>query len=79
MLYYFWKTQKETIMKTITRELPALESAYPLGLLAPEEKILFLDIETTGFAARSSSLYLIGCIYRKGGMFHSIQWFAERP
>lgn len=66
-------------MKTITRELPALESAYPLGLLAPEEKILFLDIETTGFAARSSSLYLIGCIYCKGGMFHLIQWFAERP
>ena len=34
--------------------------SYPLERLAPVERILFIDIETTGFAARSSYLYLIG-------------------
>ncbi|MDE6418963.1 MAG: ribonuclease H-like domain-containing protein [Lachnospiraceae bacterium] len=66
-------------MKTITRELPALESAYPLEQLGEKEDILFLDIETTGFAARSSSLYLIGCIYYRRDRFYLIQWFAEQP
>ncbi|MBD5532292.1 MAG: ribonuclease H-like domain-containing protein [Lachnospiraceae bacterium] len=66
-------------MKTITRELPALESAYPLEQLGEKEEILFLDIETTGFAARSSSLYLIGCIYYRRDRFYLIQWFAEQP
>ncbi len=66
-------------MKTITRELPALTTAYPLELLGNEEDILFLDIETTGFAAKSSSLYLIGCVYFRRGGFYLIQWFAEQP
>ena len=34
---------------------------YPLDRLAPLERVLFLDIETTGFTAKSSYLYLIGC------------------
>lgn len=66
-------------MKTITRELPSLESAYPLEQLGEKEDILFLDIETTGFAARSSSLYLIGCVYYRRDRFYLIQWFAEHP
>ena len=41
--------------------------SYPLNKLAPLERILFLDIETTGFAAKSSYLYLIGCAYYRGG------------
>lgn len=51
--------------------------AYPLSNTAPLEQILFLDIETTGFAARSSYLYLIGCAYYEDSCFHTIQWFAE--
>lgn len=65
-------------MKTIMRKLPELETNYPLERLAPEENVLFLDIETTGFTARSSSLYLIGCVYKKDGIFQLIQWFAEQ-
>lgn len=51
--------------------------SYPLNKLAPLERILFLDIETTGFAAKSSYLYLIGCAYYRGGKWHTIQWMAE--
>lgn len=50
---------------------------YPLGNLAPLEHVLFLDIETTGFTARSSYLYLIGCAYYQAGNWHTIQWMAE--
>ncbi|MCM1027810.1 MAG: ribonuclease H-like domain-containing protein [Roseburia sp.] len=53
--------------------------SYPLERLAPLERILFLDIETTGFAARSSSLYLIGCAYYLAGKWRTIQWLAENP
>lgn len=64
-------------MKIIEKELKDLESTYPLEKIAPIEKILFLDIETTGFTARSSYLYLIGCIYYENRAFHMIQWFAR--
>ncbi|MCI5954903.1 MAG: ribonuclease H-like domain-containing protein [Lachnospiraceae bacterium] len=51
--------------------------SYPLERLAPIERILFIDIETTGFTARSSYLYLIGCAYYLAGKWHTIQWMAE--
>ncbi len=51
--------------------------SYPLEQLVPLEGVLFLDIETTGFAARSSYLYMIGCAYYKAGKWHTIQWMAE--
>jgi len=50
---------------------------YPLEKLASLERILFIDIETTGFTARSSQLYLIGCAYYSGGSWRTIQWLAE--
>lgn len=50
---------------------------YPLDRIAPLEHILFLDIETTGFTAKSSYLYLIGCAYFVAGKWHTIQWMAE--
>lgn len=50
---------------------------YPLEQIAPLERILFLDIETTGFTAKSSYLYLIGCAYYRGEKWHTIQWMAE--
>ncbi len=53
--------------------------SYPLERLAPHERILFIDIETTGFAARSSYLYLIGCAYFLAGKWHTIQWMAQNP
>lgn len=50
---------------------------YPYEKLGKLEELLFLDIETTGFVASSSNLYLIGCAYYSEGIFHTIQWFAE--
>lgn len=51
--------------------------SYPLENIAPLERILFFDIETTGFTAKSSYLYLIGCAYYQAGKWHTIQWLAE--
>lgn len=50
---------------------------YPVEQIAPLDKILFFDIETTGFTARSSHVYLIGCAYYDGHTFQLIQWFSE--
>ena len=63
-------------MKIIKTELPNLKLTYPLNDFMDLEKTLFIDIETTGFTAKGSSLYLIGCIYYKDNSFHLIQWFA---
>lgn len=40
---------------------------------------LFFDIETTGFSAAHSKLYLIGCLYYDGeeNLFRTIQWFMD--
>ena len=64
-------------MKTFTKELSIDLEIYPLDRIAPLTDILFVDIETTGFTARSSSLYLIGTAYYQTGCWHIRQWFAE--
>lgn len=40
---------------------------------------LFFDIETTGFSAAHSKLYLIGCLYydSEENIFRTIQWFMD--
>lgn len=48
---------------------------YPFTDCHPKEKTLFFDIETTGLSAKSSFLYLIGCIYYEKDQWHMIQWF----
>jgi hypothetical protein len=40
---------------------------------------IFFDIETTGFSPAHSSIYLIGCAYRKEDKLHVDQFFAEDP
>ncbi len=65
-------------MKTITADFHDLEPNYPIDNLAPKEEVIFLDIETTGLTAKSSNLYLIGCVYFQNDSWHSIQWFAEK-
>lgn len=64
-------------MKISKETLENFKISYPLERLAPLERILFLDIETTGFTARSSYLYLVGCAYYQAGKWHTIQWMAE--
>lgn len=50
---------------------------YPLEKAYDINRIAFFDIETTGFAAEATYLYLIGCAYYKESSFHLIQWFSE--
>lgn len=63
-------------MRTIRRKRNDIHLDYPLASEVPFEKVLFVDIETTGFAARSSILYLIGGAYYENGTWNTIQWFA---
>lgn len=52
---------------------------YPLDKYGFLEELLFFDIETTGFSANSSFVYLIGCITYSAETeaFQVTQWFAE--
>lgn len=68
-------------MKCIQKSLGSLVPNYPIENFCIPKQTLFIDIETTGLYAKSSSLYLIGCIYyhqEQDGhsCWHSIQWFA---
>lgn len=64
-------------MKVIEKSLGNKQTKYPVERVAKPEEVLFLDIETTGFTAKSSNLYLIGCVYFKDEEWHTIQWLAE--
>ena len=64
-------------MRTETETLQNFKIKYPLEKIAPLEKILFLDIETTGFQAISSHLYMIGLAYYEENEWHLIQWLAD--
>lgn len=64
-------------MKVSDETLEGFTISYPLEKFAPLDEILFLDIETTGFTAHTSYLYLIGCAYHQAGKWHVIQWLAE--
>lgn len=64
-------------MKTEEILLNNFQLHYPLERLASLHDILFLDIETTGFLASSSSIYLIGCAYYAEGNWKIRQWFAQ--
>jgi len=44
-----------------------------------KEDIVFFDIETTGFSAKSTALYLIGVVYYKNNTWSITQWFSENP
>lgn len=68
------------------------EKMYPLSGIADRSEILFFDIETTGFSAKTAEIYLIGCVWygqpedgagsdpsSSGGGWQLIQWFAETP
>ncbi|MCH5250462.1 MAG: ribonuclease H-like domain-containing protein [Lachnospiraceae bacterium] len=58
--------------------LENFEIEYPIQSLAPLDKILFLDIETTGFTAKKSNLYMIGAAYYRDDCWRIQQFFAEK-
>ncbi len=64
-------------MKTIRTAIDFPNPSYPLEHIDELSKILFVDIETTGFAAKSSYLYLIGCLCYEEGGWQLIQFLAE--
>lgn len=62
----------QTITKPSSHKLPDfLKKHFDLS------KLLFFDIETTGFSPKTSSLYLIGCLYFENDVPMIRQWFAE--
>lgn len=63
-------------MITIEKTLDIAPS-YDFSLIAPRERILFFDIETTGLSAARSGLYLIGAVYWQEGAWRLRQWFAD--
>lgn len=68
-------------MKCIQKNLGILTPKYPIENFCVPKQTLFIDIETTGLYARSSSLYMIGCAYLAESEdapseWRSIQWFA---
>ncbi len=65
-------------MRVIRQKLDISSISYPVERIAPLDKILFFDIETTGFTAKRSSIYLIGCAFYDGTSFRLTQWFAEK-
>ena len=65
-------------MKISRETLEEFDIEYDISKLAPPGETVFLDIETTGFTARSSYLYMIGCAYYSEGHWCTIQWLAER-
>lgn len=63
-------------MKTIHTILQ-INPSYPLMYPYNWEDIIFFDIETTGFSANTSYLYLIGCMYYKNNTWQMTQWLAD--
>jgi uncharacterized protein YprB with RNaseH-like and TPR domain len=53
------------------------EPTYRFELLAPKERILFYDIETTGISMSKASMYLIGVVFYESGRWKLRQFFAE--
>lgn len=66
-------------MQIVNRTLEAFNINYDLERIAPLSNILFVDIETTGFTAKSSSLYLIGTAFFAENRWQIRQWFCENP
>ncbi len=64
-------------MFTITRKLENFEIQYPLERISALQDFLFIDIETTGFTAKTSTLYMIGIAYFENNFWHITQFFAE--
>ncbi len=74
-------TEKVYLMKIFnyTEDCTTRSLEYPayFAHLYPDEKLLFFDIETTGFAAKHTTLYLIGVLWYEDGKIQIRQWFNE--
>jgi len=66
-------------MKVFRENLTFDNSIYPLGNLVDLNTALFVDIETTGFSAKNTSLYAIGCISFSENNPELAIYFAQKP
>ena len=64
-------------MKIIQEPLKFSASTYDLSGIGPLYDILFLDIETTGFHAKTACLYMIGALYFEDNVWKLCQFLAE--
>ncbi len=64
-------------MQTLKNTVSDINIRYPMEKLGAPEKLLFVDIETTGLRALDSHLYMIGCGYIKNDSCRTIQFFAD--
>lgn len=76
LFYMFY--EKEKHMKITTVKIEGFTLQYPIELLGNPKEILFLDIETTGFTAHNSKLYMIGCAFYEDDGWYIRQYFAEK-
>ena len=53
------------------------EPTFDFDRLAPKERIIFFDIETTGLSAAHSNIYLIGVVIYEDGRWLLRQFFSE--
>lgn len=63
-------------MQIFTNEARQSEYTVLDSYYNPAQVCLF-DIETTGFAAEATSLYLIGCVYFESDRWYIKQWFND--
>ena len=64
-------------MNTKYYKIPEYKLNYNLNKLGNTEDILFLDIETTGLSAQTSSIYLLGCCFYENNEWCIKQWLCE--
>ena len=53
------------------------DCAPDISMISSKEKLLFFDIETTGFSPKTSTLYLVGAVFWEDSSWSVIQWMAE--
>ncbi len=70
--------RKAVYLMEIVRKTVSCGEPYPLARLGDERKILFIDIETTGFSRENNAIYLIGCGIPEGNRLRIVQFFADR-
>ncbi len=66
-------------MRKIEASFKDIHPGYPIERIAATDRILFIDIETTGISRDNTSLYLIGCGFFDENGYHTVRWFADTP
>lgn len=61
----------------VIKDKANVKITYPIEKTVEKDKVLYLDIETTGFSRKYCNVYLIGCMYFSGSQPMYRQWLAE--